>query len=291
MYNFNSPHNYVDWYGYCTDPENIREGCPDWAEDYYWDHEPEWVVFEDGLRHPFGLFKGGKTTKEHLETIGSEESFQCLIEGNYSDEEYTLGCAVNEAIAGASGADLPGDIRDLTYDFTHFENSLGWYTGTTLDGVCLFPVVGSIKPIKNAIKRMDRVPSGSVKSGVKALDGKWVKTNENMSDFSKSYQEKITGRSWNESYELNGVKFDGYKGGVLIDTKGNMNQFLDGDNFKVWYTGHKSSLDQANRQLDVANGAPIEWYFSDKEYMEVLQDYFVKEGVTEIKFIHDPHVQ
>jgi hypothetical protein len=38
MYNLNSPHNYVDWYGYCKKQENIDAGCPDGMWDLTWEY-------------------------------------------------------------------------------------------------------------------------------------------------------------------------------------------------------------------------------------------------------------
>jgi RHS repeat-associated protein len=36
LYNNNSPVNYVDWYGYCSDPVLTSEGCPFWIPDWGW---------------------------------------------------------------------------------------------------------------------------------------------------------------------------------------------------------------------------------------------------------------
>ena len=43
------------------------------------------------------------------------------------------------------GLDLPADIRDLTYDVTHWENTPSHWLQTLLDAAALLPVVGGLK--------------------------------------------------------------------------------------------------------------------------------------------------
>lgn len=56
-------------------------------------------------------------------------------------------------------------------------------------------------------------------------------------------------------YELNGVKFDGFKDGVLLEAKGlGYANFVKNGEFAEWFkdTGLKSLLDQVKRQRDAA---------------------------------------
>lgn len=107
--------------------------------------------------------------------------------------------------------------------------------------------------------------------------GKWEEVNESMSENSRTYQEKITGKS-GKAWVQNGVKFDGYRNGTLIEAKGNYYNFVNKDGkFYSWFKGKDSLLDQASRQTIAADGIAIEWYVqSEKSYnaiSNILQGY------------------
>ena len=107
--------------------------------------------------------------------------------------------------------------------------------------------------------------------------GKWEEVNESMSENSRTYQEKITGKS-GKAWVQNGVKFDGYRNGTLIEAKGNYDNFVNKDGkFYSWFKGKDSLLDQASRQTIAADGTAIEWYVqSEKSYnaiSNILQGY------------------
>ena len=107
--------------------------------------------------------------------------------------------------------------------------------------------------------------------------GKWEEENESMSENSRTYQEKITGKS-GKAWVQNGVKFDGYRNGTLIEAKGNYDNFVNKDGkFYSWFKGKDSLLDQASRQTIAADGTAIEWYVqSEKSYnaiSNILQGY------------------
>jgi RHS repeat-associated protein len=69
--------------------------------------------------------------------------------------------------------------------------------------------------------------------------GKWITTNESMSVAAAEYQSFITGRAANESYLLNGVKFDGVIKNVLIDAKSGYGNFVNKatGQFQGWFKG------------------------------------------------------
>lgn len=71
-------------------------------------------------------------------------SWDQLWKGNYSDNVTALG-TVGQVGTGLLGVDLPGDIRDVTYDLTHWEWSWGHAGQTVLDAVGLLPVIGALK--------------------------------------------------------------------------------------------------------------------------------------------------
>ena len=126
-------------------------------------------------------------------------------------------------------------------------------------------------------------------SGTKEI-GNWEKTNEAMSDASRNYQKYITGTEDGVVYKVNGVKFDGYKDGELIEVKGNYSNFVDKSTgeFQEWFTGQDSIVYQANRQLTAANGVKIQWYFNDEISMNAVKKLFLREEIEGIQFILKP---
>lgn len=67
-----------------------------------------------------------------------------VVLGNYTDDVTLLGTA-GQVAAGLLNADLPGDIRDLTYDVTNWEWSWSHAGQTTVDAIGLIPVIGAVK--------------------------------------------------------------------------------------------------------------------------------------------------
>jgi hypothetical protein len=123
----------------------------------------------------------------------------------------------------------------------------------------------------------------------KQSTGKWEDVNESMSSNSRDYQEKITGHR-NQAWVENGVKFDGYSDGRLIDTKAHYGDFVDSSTgqFKDWFSGKNELVNQANRQIQAANGIPIDWYFQESAAMNATQMLFNQNGITGIRFIFMP---
>ncbi len=119
--------------------------------------------------------------------------------------------------------------------------------------------------------------------------GSWKVFNESMSDAAKSYQEFISGRKWNESFELNNVKFDALREGVLGDAKSGMDNFVDSTTgaFKPFFansaTGGQALIDQARRQTTAAEGNPIQWYFEHDSVRKAVEILF--EGLDDIDII------
>lgn len=121
--------------------------------------------------------------------------------------------------------------------------------------------------------------------------GKWLQRVEHMSARARSYQRFVTGRADDLVWEQNGVTFDGIlNDGTLIEAKGFYKQFVDKNTgeFKSWYEGTSEVLDQAQRQIQAANGASIQWHFNEQETLDAVQKLFEKEGIKGIDLIHNP---
>lgn len=111
-----------------------------------------------------------------------------------------------------------------------------------------------------------------------------------MSEASRNYQKFITGANDGMVYKVNGVKFDGYKNGTLIEAKGNYSQFVNKKTgeFPKWFNGSSSLVSQANRQMNVANGTKIQWFFNDEISLNAVKKLFDRENITEIELIFKP---
>lgn len=121
--------------------------------------------------------------------------------------------------------------------------------------------------------------------------GTWTPVNESMSDFSRAYQEQITGQT-GQAYVVDGVKFDGVTDTSYLDAKGLYTNFVNGSGeFEPWWQGSGDFIDQAQRQLNVANGYPIEWHFAEEGAANATQSLFNQNGINGIQVIHTPFVQ
>jgi Restriction endonuclease fold toxin 5 len=91
------------------------------------------------------------------------------------------------------------------------------------------------------------------------------------------------------SYALNGVKFDGFRAGVLIDAKGpGYATFVQDGQFVPWYTGADALADQARRQVAAAGGMKIEWHVAESEAATAIDNLFAERGISGIKIVVAP---
>jgi RHS repeat-associated protein len=133
------------------------------------------------------------------------------------------------------------------------------------------------------LKAEMKVFSAEVKS---TINGQWVR--ESTAGWSKAtieYQEFVTGTKAGAAYEVGGVRFDGVRGGTLLEAKGNYDNFVNAKTgqFQNWFVnskkGAKSLLDQAQRQITAANGASVEWNFSSQKILNATKSYFESQGI------------
>ncbi|WP_164016858.1 Tox-REase-5 domain-containing protein [Pyxidicoccus trucidator] len=122
-----------------------------------------------------------------------------------------------------------------------------------------------------------------------------------MSPRARRYQEQITGHSADAAYWVGGVgknsggvKFDGFKDGVLLEAKGQgyANKFLDDLTPKIWFekSGAKALIEQAQRQIRAAKhtGAKIRWHVAESKTAEAIKELFKGRGILEIDVVFTP---
>jgi hypothetical protein len=123
--------------------------------------------------------------------------------------------------------------------------------------------------------------------------GQWTKKLERMSDEARRYQSQITGAPEGWVYRLRTgpgpkdyVDFDGFQNGVLLEVKGpGYKKLLQKMHGKPWFEGVDEMLDQAERQLRAARGAPIRWYFAEREVADVMRELLGKKYPGSIEVI------
>jgi hypothetical protein len=126
--------------------------------------------------------------------------------------------------------------------------------------------------------------------------GQWTQKAENMSGDSQRYQSEVTGAPEGWVYRVRTgpgpkdyVDFDGFKDGVRLEVKGpGYKALLEKMYGRKWFRGAKDMLVQAERQLQSANGTPIQWHFAEREVAELIRGLLQKEGFAKIKVVHTP---
>jgi hypothetical protein len=98
----------------------------------------------------------------------------------------------------------------------------------------------------------------------------------------------VAGTNAGSAYIVNGVKFDGFAKGVLIDAKSSYAQFVKDGQFRSWFSGADSLAAQAQRQLSVANGTPIQWRFAEESAANATRALFQQRGISGINIVHVP---
>jgi hypothetical protein len=122
-----------------------------------------------------------------------------------------------------------------------------------------------------------------------------------MSARSRAYQEQISRHSSDEAYwvggmstKAGGVKFDGFRDGVLLEAKGPgyANKFFDDLEPKPWFkpSGAKALVDQAERQIRVARrtGTPIRWHVAEEKVADAIRLLFKNAKVVGIEVVYTP---
>lgn len=129
--------------------------------------------------------------------------------------------------------------------------------------------------------------------------GQWGPAEESMSARARAYQEQISGHMAEEAYwvggvgkKSRGVKFDGFKDGVLLEAKGPgyANKFLDNLDPRRWFknSGAQDLVAQARRQLGAARGVPIRWHIAEQKTADAIRKLLEDKGVFGIEVVYTP---
>ena len=119
--------------------------------------------------------------------------------------------------------------------------------------------------------------------------GQWKQVNESMSQHSRNFQNHVTTGAKNGMvYEVRGVRFDGFRNGTLLEAKGNYSQFVNKNTgqFHPWFRGGDALRNQAAKQVNAANGTPIQWHFNDATSMNAVKRYLG--NIQGIEFVLNP---
>ena len=217
-----------------------------------------------------------------------EAGSQYIKTGKVSNWKAVGGAALQGAVVGGAAGFTGGASLAVTAGVSGGANVVGGTLNRAIQGekttakdVLLDFTVGAI--IGVAAKYIPTPKGAGVIKG-----GSWITTKESMSKAAASYQTAITGQAASESFLLNGVKFDGVVKGVLVDAKSGYGSFINKatGGFHTWFKGAKSLINQAERQIEAANGTKIQWFFENKAAMDATKKLFEKEGIKGIELIN-----
>jgi hypothetical protein len=125
--------------------------------------------------------------------------------------------------------------------------------------------------------------------------GEWVQVAEHMSESARTYQAQMTGSPKGYAYRVKvgdeEVDFDGFEQGALLEVKATgyaqwITKKLD---FLPNFKGRHKLLDQAQRQVKVANGTPIRWIVAEEQLAGALKKIF-RDARLPIEVVHVPPV-
>ncbi|WP_175697175.1 restriction endonuclease fold toxin 5 domain-containing protein [Burkholderia ambifaria] len=119
-----------------------------------------------------------------------------------------------------------------------------------------------------------------------------------MSNHSREYQARITGRpysnegKWNEEWLFEGIYFDGFLPAecMLQEAKSRYAKFLQRDKYGElepvdWFEGWPSTISDISRQADAVNPFPptrLTWYFEEPEPREYLLKELMRNSVLSV---------
>jgi hypothetical protein len=147
------------------------------------------------------------------------------------------------------------------------------------------------------LHRANTATKGSAPAGG---PGQWGSAKESMKPPARRYQEQITGHSADDAYwvggmstQAGGVKFDGFKDGVLLEAKGpGYAKFFEGLEPKEWFrnSGAQGLVEQAQRQSRKVRGMgiPVRWHVAEKAAADAFRELFKNARVEGVEIVHTP---
>lgn len=113
-----------------------------------------------------------------------------LALGDYSEENITVLSFTGEVLASIAGVDLMMDLRDVSYDLTHWGEDEYFIVHLATDTVALIPVIGAIKyfGLENVGKTVDALKQVDNISDVTKNAGKVADAADTIIDTNKSYK-------------------------------------------------------------------------------------------------------
>jgi hypothetical protein len=116
--------------------------------------------------------------------------------------------------------------------------------------------------------------------------GEWRAAADGMEPPAIAYQKQITGRV-GQDYVVDGVKFDGFSDGALIEAKGpGYAKFVTNGEFDEDYKAGEKLLKQAESQTRVANGIPVIWHVADSRAADAMRALFEAKRIKGITVYH-----
>jgi hypothetical protein len=212
-------------------------------------------------------------------------------------------------IGAASGALISGGAAIATQKATTGTIDWGQVGKATIEGAALGAATGGVFLTAGKLLTTSRLttltrqapiteqtttaltPVQATQAAAQAEPGAWIQVSESMSARAAAYQEQITGRSANWSYEVNGLKFDGFDNILreLLEAKGpGYERFVRDGEFVDWFTGARPMLIQALNQTRVAGGLPIVWSVAEAEAAAAIRQLFKENSILGIALEHVP---
>ena len=116
---------------------------------------------------------------------------------------------------------MPGEVRSPGGTPTRVRDKAGGPDPATSNDIHGAPSGAVFDSAKPSGRRVETKPASAAAAGEGgAGPGVFVKVSESMSAAAAAYQARVTGSKAGTAYRVNGVKFDGFGNGVLIDAKG-----------------------------------------------------------------------
>jgi hypothetical protein len=118
----------------------------------------------------------------------------------------------------------------------------------------------------------------------------WGPAREHMSDRARAYQEFVTGRSAEDAFAVNGVKFDNrLPDGTLVDAKGpRYAYFLANQHKFIGQSVARQLIATAQRQLKASPGTPIHWYVAEADAADAMRRLLASRQIFGITITHVP---